>query len=130
MKNLRDFLDATSEALTTDPAAPLKPEVTAENLDPYTAGYLTRNHLAIASYDAVRLLHSMTREKFSVVSSSQVRAAIAILDRSGFGPSQTINVSDPEDLSKLDDDQLMRRLDSLRQYLLTRKRPDEEENVH
>jgi hypothetical protein len=130
-KSLLEFLNETGEALTTDPGQPLKPEAQAENLDPYMAAYLTKNHLAIACYDAVRLLHAVTREKYSVVTAQQIRAAIAILDRAGFGPTSTVNVRDPEDLTKLDENQLLQRIDSLRQYLVTKKRSDEEDpSVH
>lgn len=131
MKTLAQFLAETGEALGTDPAEPLRDDVVAENLDASTAAYLTKHQLTIASYDAARLLHAVTREKISIISAQQVRAAIAILDRTGFGPRTEVALTNPEDLEKLTDDQLLQRIDSLRQYLLSRRTQHEESSpVH
>lgn len=60
---------------------------------------------------------------------TQVRAAIAILDRTGFGPSSTVAVDDP-DPKKMTTKQLLQRLETLRQQLLTRMNDGDDDDDH
>ena len=107
---------------------------------PQMAQDLTRQELVLSAYDAVRLLRRAVQDPlplptnpeeltnlalFQSPSATQVKAAIAILDRTGFGPSSTLMVAD-EDLSGKTDDELLAQIEQayahLRAVRMTRRR--------
>lgn len=77
---------------------------------PEAARRLTRTELQLAAPSAVRTLKDALTGS---ADGDQVKAAIALLDRAGFGPHSTIAVDEMPDLTRLTPEQISARIKQL-----------------